>query len=371
MPKIKVLHIIKSLGRGGAEMLLQETLQLHDKDQFEFYCLYFLPWKNQMVQGIENQGAFVKLLPAKNNIAIILRVFKTIKFIKKNNIDLIHCHLPWAGFLGRLIFLITKTPVIYTEHNIQDRYHFVTRWINKVTFNLQTKAIAVSSDVANSIQKKINPKIPVVIIPNGINTETFTRNLLLRNAKRNELNLHSETVLIGTIAVFRFQKRLCEWVSVFKKIHDQFPEVRACIIGDGILKEQILTHVKKLHLEEFIVFPGLQTDVLPWLSAMDIFMMTSSFEGLPIALLEAMSSECAIVSTDAGGIKEVVRSGNDGFIVKVNEWEKLVYPIVDLLLNRHEIKEYGRQARNRVKESFSINKMVQEIEFQYLSVLGK
>ncbi|NDA98719.1 MAG: glycosyltransferase family 1 protein, partial [Flavobacteriia bacterium] len=111
---------------------------------------------------------------------------------------------------------------IYTEHNIQERYHRITRFINRITFKFQTKVIAVSSDVANSIKTNIHPQIPVITIPNGINTTYFIRDPLLRNSKRNELNLSPETVLIGTIAVFRFQKRLCEWVSLFKKVHEKF-----------------------------------------------------------------------------------------------------------------------------------------------------
>ncbi len=371
MSKTRVLHIIKSLGRGGAETLLQETLNFHNKEKFEFYCVYFLPWKNQMVQGIEKNGGKVKLISATNNLQIILRFFKIIKHIKANNIDLVHCHLPWAGFAGRLIYFFAKIPVIYTEHNIQERYHYITRFINRITFNFQSKVIAVSSDVANSIKSNINTKVPIVVVPNGIDTETFKKDSFFRNSKRNELNLNADNILIGTIAVFRFQKRLCEWVTLFKKIHDQFPQVRGCIIGDGILKEEVIAHVKELNLENQIIFPGLQSEVLPWLSAMDIFLMTSQFEGLPIALLEAMSAECAIVSTDAGGIKEVIRNGIDGFIEKTEKWENLINPVTYLLTKRDEIEHYGKLARNRVIQSYSINRMVKEIEIQYQSLSGK
>ena len=68
MQKIKILHIIKSLGRGGAEMLLPETLKIHDKTKFEFHTIYFLPWKNQMVEAIENAGGKVTCFSASNNI---------------------------------------------------------------------------------------------------------------------------------------------------------------------------------------------------------------------------------------------------------------------------------------------------------------
>ena len=135
------------------------------------------------------------------------------------------------------------------------------------------------------------------------------------------------------------------------------------------MKEEILLHLKAQHLEDKIIFPGLQTDVMPWLSAMDIFMMTSEFEGLPIALLEAMSMECAVVCTDAGGIKELIRNNEDGFLEPVSEWKSLYNPLQSLLQSPEQIKIYGAKARQRVQDSFSMGVMVNQIETTYRDVL--
>ena len=175
--------------------------------------------------------------------------------------------------------------------------------------------------------------------------------------------------MIGTIAVFRFQKRLKEWIDVFKIMHRKFPAIRGIVVGDGILNQEIRSYLKEQQMEEFILFPGLQTDVLPWLSAMDIFMMTSEFEGLPVALLEAMSMQCTAVCTDAGGIKEVIRNNKDGFMVPVKDWRELEKPLTYLLQNPAAIKDYGKKARLRVEESFSLRAMIKQIEDVYLSIV--
>jgi glycosyltransferase involved in cell wall biosynthesis len=99
---------------------------------------------------------------------------------------------------------------------------------------------------------------------------------------------------------------------------------------------------------------------------MDIFMMSSSFEGLPIALLEAMSMQCAILSTDAGGIKEVLRPDQDGFVVSVDNWSSLSKSIVALAEDDQKLKDYQSLARQRVVESFSIEVMVHSLEKLYL-----
>ena len=130
-----------------------------------------------------------------------------------------------------------------------------------------------------------------------------------------------------------------------------------------------MLHLKAQNLEDKIIFPGLQTDVMPWLSAMDIFMMTSEFEGLPIALLEAMSMETAVVCTDAGGIKELIRNREDGFLEPVSEWKSLYNPLQFLLQNPEQIKIYGSKARQRVQHSFSMSAMVAQLEATYQDVI--
>jgi glycosyltransferase involved in cell wall biosynthesis len=365
--KIKILHIIKSLGRGGAEMLLPETLKSHNKEQFEFHYLYFLPWKNQLVEAIEKAGGKVTCLTANNNIQLLLQYPKIVRYCKEHQIQLIHAHLPWAGFVSRLVHLITRTPLFYTEHNLQERYHFITKLLNKLSFNWQTLGIGVSEDVTQSIQKNISPSIPVKTILNGVNTTTFQRkNSQVRAEIREEFGIPNDAVLVGTVAVFRFQKRLDLWLEIMAEANKQNPIIYGIIVGAGPLEPILKEKHAALGLEGKVFFAGLQTNVKPYYEAMDIFMMCSSFEGLPIALLEAMSMGCAIVSTDAGGIKEVLRPDQDGFVVSVDNWSSLSKSIVALAEDDQKLKDYQSLARQRVVESFSIEVMVHSLEKLYL-----
>lgn len=364
MQKIKVLHIIKSLGRGGAEMLLPETLKIHDKTLFEFHYIYFLPWKNQMVKAIQNAGGKVECFSAKNNLELLLQANKVIKYCRDNNIQLIHCHLPWAGFLGRYVHSVTNIPLLYSEHNMQERYHWITKLINNISFNYQSIAIGVSDDVSNSIRSNINPRIPVETILNGVNTNSFVRTD--NSTIRKEFHIPEDAIVFGNAAVFRFQKRLVEWLKAFKAIHQNNKNVYGIIVGAGPLKEEIMQTVKDLNLEKRVFFPGLKTNVKPYFEAMDIFMMSSSFEGLPIALLESMSMECAIISTNAGGIKEVIRSNEDGLLCEVDKWEKLVELGNELINDPDKLRLLKGKARLRVVEAFSMESMVSQLEQNYL-----
>ncbi|GGD30228.1 glycosyltransferase [Flavobacterium orientale] len=366
MTKIKVLHIIKSLGRGGAEMLLPETLKMHDTSAFEFHYIYFLPWKNQMVQAIEAAGGKVTCLAAKNNIALLFQYRKIIRYCKENQIQLIHAHLPWAGFVSRLVHRLTDIPVLYTEHNMQERYHYVTKLVNKYTFNFQTLGIGVSEDVTHSITKNIAPKINVRTLLNGVNVTSFVRTSRPENAAiRKQLQIPETAFLIGTVAVFRFQKRLDLWLEILKQTIDSDSNVYGIIVGAGILEPQIKAKQEALGLQGKVIFVGLQTEVKPYYEAMNVFMMTSSFEGLPIALLEAMSMECAIVTTDAGGIKEVITSEKEGLMVDVDNWQTMSEHLL-YLKNKPETRQLlSENARKRVTTTFSIQAMVTILEKWY------
>jgi len=371
MPKTKILHIIKSLGRGGAETLLPETLKLHNSDKFEFHYIYFLPWKDQMVDSILNEGGQVTCLSASNNVKLLQQYPAVINYCKKHTIDLIHCHLPWSGFLGRIVYSKTKIPVVYTEHNIQERYHILTKSLNKFSFNKQSLALGVSKDVTRSITENISPSIPVKTLLNGVNTKKFQRDVLKGNVIRNKFKIPENALVIGNLAVFRDQKNIPDWLYAFKKISDKVENVFGLLVGAGPLENEIKVLVSSLGLEKKVILPGLQTDTVSYFSAMDIFMMSSEFEGLPIALLEAMSMKCAVVSTKAGGVVEVIRDTKDGILCEVGDIESLSNSTLSLIQNASVRENFQKAARLRVIKEFSLENMVQKLEDVYENELNK
>tara|TARA_R100001369_G_scaffold92896_1_gene141042 strand:+ start:50727 stop:51851 length:1125 start_codon:yes stop_codon:yes gene_type:complete len=371
MQKFKILHIIKSLGRGGAETLLPETLKLHNCEKFEFHYIYFLPWKNQMVEAIENEGGHVTCISATNNFKLLQHYPAVISYCKKHSINLIHCHLPWSGFLGRIVFSKTKIPLIYTEHNIQERYHILTKLLNKLTFNKQSIALGVSKDVTRSIKENISPSIPFQTLLNGVNTQKFKRDIVKGNSIRDKFKIPTDAIVIGNIAVFREQKSIPDWLHAFKIISDRADYVFGILVGAGPLEDEIKTLVKNLDLEKKVFLPGLQTDTVSYFSAMDIFMMSSAFEGLPIALLEAMSMNCAIVATKAGGVVEVIRENEDGILCEVGNIKELSNGALRLIHISEDRRNFQEAARLRVETEFSLENMVEKLEECYLEVINE
>jgi L-malate glycosyltransferase len=369
---VRILHIIKSLGRGGAELLLPETLRNHDKEKFEFHYLYFLPWKNQVVNELEREGGTVICFPARNNVEIMMSVRKIIRYVKKHQIQLIHCHLPWAGIAGRLVGRITGVPVVYTEHNTWERYHPLTYFINKLSFAGQHQVIAVSGEVARSIKTHYTKEKPnVQVVLNGTDTDKFSPHQSFASDVRMALAIPAHATVIGIACVFRAQKRLDVWLEIASLLHAKHPDLHFLVVGDGVLHNQVHQQARALGTEKYVHFTGLKTDTRPFLKAMDIFMMSSEFEGLPVALLEAMSMGCMPACTDAGGIAEVITDNLNGILVPVHVPLQLVDRISTMLADPDRINRLKKAAHETVVQRFSMCSMVNQLETIYNSLTIK
>lgn len=266
--KIKILHLIKSLGRGGAEKLIPETALVHHQDRFEFHCLYFYHQQNNIVDELEAAGIQVHLIPS-GNLGLFFRVNKVRQFVREHKIDIIHAHLPWAGIMARFVGNKLNIPIVYTEHNTWERYNKFSYWGNRMTFKRQDIAIAVSNEVALSMQlnSMIDPyqrggRMKIKVIQNGVNTDVFRRidigisnpeptPPLKRGAggiftdQKDELQIPQDAQIIGIVAVFRDQKRLWLWIETALKILDKCPDTHFVIVGDGEWRSRLEKQIEE------------------------------------------------------------------------------------------------------------------------------
>jgi len=366
---MKILHLIKSLGRGGAEMLLPETIALHDRVVFDFAVGYFVPEKNQVVPLLEELDVRVQCFPTHNAYLMPTQLPALIRFVRQEGVDIIHCHLPLSGVVGRLLGLATGLPVVYTEHNMQERYHPLTRRANQWTMRWNDRILTVSEEARHSLQHYLNgSRSRVQTLLNGVNTAHFNPEGFSREAAHSQMSLQPDTVLIGTIAVFRTQKRLDRWLQLARRIHDQHPHTRFLLVGDGPEMKNLKQQSRELGLEKVVYFSGRLEEVRQSLAAMDIYLMTSDFEGLPIALLEAMSMGLPVVASRVGGIPEVITDGVEGFLAEQEDLDSLHRHLTTLVESLPLRTEVGRAARERVVSKFSIERMVGELEEVYRSL---
>lgn len=350
-------------------MLLPEGLRFADRRRFEYGYGYFLPWKDAMVQSLKEQDVPVTCFGGRTNAQILLSTRRVAAHLREEQVDVLHCHMPVAGAVGRIAAKMVGIPVVYSEHNLQERFHPATRWLNRATWSWQERVIAVSGDVADSIHSRIGTGVPVDVVLNGVDVNRFRRVDADGASIRRQYGIPENAPVIGTVAVFRVQKRLQDWLAAARSLLDRFPEARFLLVGDGPLREEVETALRVHRLEQAVFLPGLKEDVRPYLAAMDIYMMSSIFEGLPVALLEAMSMECLPVCTAVGGIPEVIRSGENGFLAEPERPEQLAQIAGDLVGDRTQMKKLATVARNTVAERFSMKRMTGELETIYLDAI--
>lgn len=369
MKSIPILHIIKGLGQGGAERLLVSTIRQHSP-QYSFHIVYFLSFKNQLADELSNVGATVHLIKANHPLLMIFRIRKLVKIIRKISPKLIHAHLPVSGFIAAISSKLTGIPLLYSEHNIPSRYQLITKLFHPFTLKISVKVICVSPMVQRELLRIAVGNQKIIVIENGTDITLFAPNLYVKSEIRKQLNLPIQNLIIGTVAVFTDQKRLDRWLNICKRIHTRNPNICFVIAGHGPLEKALKDSAVELISKKALYFTGRTSVPERWMAAMDIYLMTSDFEGLPVAMLEAMSLELPVVASAVGGIPDAIQHNFSGFLYPANQPDRAVEYIEGLCADPSLRNYIGRNARSAVIKRFNTAVMVKNLEVTYYEILN-
>jgi glycosyltransferase involved in cell wall biosynthesis len=361
---LRVLQLMKTLRRGGAEVLAASLPAFHSSD-VEITIAAFDRADDGLSSEIERAGARVRFIDAPTHLGLLTAVDRIARAIRTGRFDLVHCHLPLVGVVGRLAAQCARRPVVYTEHNIFRCYHPATRMLALATWHLQRTAIAVSAEVAAAMP----PGPEIVVVKNGVDTARFCKDRAAGAEFRRELGIRPDDLLVGAACVFRRAKRLDRFIDVAAIVLAREPRARFVLAGYGPLEEDIKRRLRNAGLGDRVRLLGAQADVRPLLSALDVYLMTSDFEGLPIALLEAMAAEVPVVAPAVGGIGEVVRHGDTG-LLSTTEAPVLAEAVLDLLrAPAEERNRFGRRGRDHVVAEHGLAATARAIEGVYANAL--
>lgn len=169
MPGKKVLLLIKSLGRGGAESLLEASIPYFNRDVFDYEVVYCLPNKTDIVPALERARIPVFCINCESAFDV-LGLYRLLRLIRERRPDILHIHLAYTGILGRVTGRIAGVKnIVYTEHNVMERYHPLTRLFNLATYPMNSTAIAVSDEVERSMERYwLSRHTRHLVIKNGI-----------------------------------------------------------------------------------------------------------------------------------------------------------------------------------------------------------
>jgi glycosyltransferase involved in cell wall biosynthesis len=368
----RILVLIKGLGRGGAEQLLVSAAPYRDRARFAYEVAYVLPEKDALAPDLERLGIPVHCLGGTGRAWI----GRLRRLVRDREIDLVHAHLAYTAIGARLGLGRSGLPMVYTEHIVWDCYHPATYWANLITFAGNDHVFTVSEQVRRSIRYPgplhFLPSPPVETLYHGLDRAAVDRWLSENEAYqvRAELGIAEDAPTVVTVANFKAHKGHEYLLQAAVGLRKEIPGVRFVLVGQGPLEQEVRAQVRHHGLDDTVIFAGHRSDVPRVVRACDVFAMASLYEGLSIALLEAMAVGTPPVVTDAGGQAEVVGDGRDGLVVAPRQPEALAAAIGSLLRDPARRDRLGRAARERAA-SFDIRASVERAEEVYARLLDR
>ncbi|MBN2011723.1 glycosyltransferase family 4 protein [candidate division KSB1 bacterium] len=374
--KFKVLHIITNLPIGGAQDNTLITVEGLNRDRYDVDLISASDgdWF-QRANAIPNMRLLVvnELMRKINPVYDLIALIKIFRLMKKGNYDIVHTHSSKPGFLGRIASrLVGGAIVVHTIHGFpfHDFMHPIKRHffilIERMVARLSDKLITVSKlNRQKAIQLRIAKHDKFVNIYSGIRFDKFENISVSRPAKCRELGIDPNSKIVGMVGRLSKQKSPHILINAIPSIIKKFPDTQFVIVGDGELRYDLEKLIKKLGLSERVHLLGYRSDIPELVSIMDIFVLSSSWEGLGRSLTEAMYLGRAVVATRVEGVPEIVHHNKTGLLVPPQDVPAISNAIIDLLSHPEKAARLGERANARVAKDFCAQRMVDDIECLY------
>jgi L-malate glycosyltransferase len=296
------------------------------------------------------------------------------RVVKREKPDVLHAHDPHGVAMAALALSMGSTssggppaPALVASRRVDFplKQNSFSRW----KYRQVDRFIAASEFIRRMLVADGVPADRTVTVHEGIDLQHV--------AAAPAVNVHEvfwlphHAPVVGNIAALVPHKGQRYLIEAAHLVVQELPDVRFVILGEGELREQLERQVRDHHLEKHVLLPGFRTDVLGCLKAFDIFVMSSVTEGLGTSLLDAMACSRPIVATTAGGIPEVVDDGVTGLLVPPRDAPALARAIVTLLSGERMRHQLGQAGLARVRERFTVERMVGATAAVYDRLAGR
>ena len=376
----RILHLITRLDLGGAQQNTLFSVAHHDRSRFDVHLV--AGGGGQLDDEAKRiPDATVDLLdsiahpiaPARDLFALLrLRAL-----FRKQRIDLVHTHSSKAGLLGRCAAFLAGVPVVvHTVHgwSFNDtqpawkRRFYVA--LERAAAGVTTHFVVVSSrDRERGLALRIGRPDRYSVVRSGIEIDRFATPAAPRERTRADLGFGPEDVVVGTLACLKPQKAPLDFVRAAEAAHEKVPALRFFIAGDGELRGPVEALIRERGLDGVVRVLGWRRDVTDLLHAMDIFLLTSRFEGLPRSVLQAMAAGVPVVATAVDGTPEVVADGETGLLVPPAEPEAAARAVARMASDPALRDRCRAAALRRLGREFDVGEMVRDLDRLYLGML--
>jgi glycosyltransferase involved in cell wall biosynthesis len=371
-----VCHIITKLELGGAQRNTLFTVTHLDKSRFQTFLITgeagILDEEAQVLMG----GAFFHvprltrdIRPLKDALAFVTLV----RLLRRIKPTIVHTHSSKAGIIGRLAAWAAGVPVVL--HSIHGfgftRYqHPLRRWLligaERLAARVTSRFFAVSeANRSEGVARRLFAGSQCTVIRSGIDIEAIRKTAVNTDAKKRELGFNPAQPLIGMVAPMKPQKAPLDFIRAAAMVRASHPNVGIVLVGDGELRPAVEAEIDRRDLRAHVKLVGWRHDVPEILRCLDVFILTSLWEGLPRVYLEALTAGVPIVGTRVDGADEVIKDGANGYLLEPGDVIGIAERVRRLLDDLDLRVAMGRRAAADLSMEFDIYEMVRRLESEY------
>lgn len=377
---VKVAHIVTRLDFGGAQQNTLHTVEHLDRERFEPLLVCgrggYLDDRTRALgpSGSPVRTRFIEDLDRSvSPLRDLMAFLQLYAVLSEEKPEIVHTHSSKAGILGRLAAALAGVPVIvHTFHGFgfhegmpkPVRAAYVL--LERISALFSSRLVFVSkANMGYARSYRIGAPEAYRLIRSGVRLSDFPAAIESRRKKRESLGVPADAPLVVCVGNLKPQKNARDFVRAARAVCGKMPEARFVFVGEGPLRGELEDEVRGAGLKDRILFPGWRKDTGELLAAADVFFLTSLWEGLPRALVEAMKSGLPCVAYSVDGVSDILRDGVNGFAVEPRDWAQAGRRVAELLKDRRLRARLGAQAAASIGDEFDIDGMVRSQEKLY------
>ncbi|NQU45277.1 glycosyltransferase family 4 protein [bacterium] len=381
--RIRVAQILEAT-TGGTRRHLSYLLRYLDRKRFALSLIYSDkrdPFFHHDLETYRAMGIDLIEVPMEREIRPaqdLQRFLRLVSVLRKGRFDLVHAHSSKAGFLARVAARLAGVPaVVYSPHSFAFQYlpespraRFY-RLLEQLAARFHHRLVCVSAGEKEVAERyRIGTPDRTVVIENAIPVDEMKPSRSAEEIRRS-LEIPEAAPLVGMVAQFRRQKGIRHFVDAMPLILKARPDAFFLLVGSGPLFSAVQDEIRRKGIEDRVRLVGHQERPVDFYQLMDVFVLSSLWEGMPYVIFEAMALGLPVVASDTVGNRDLVRSGETGLLVPPADSPAIAGAIVDLLEHPERRNAMGQAGREQIVRGTSMEDWVRKYEDLYLEVAGQ
>ncbi|MEJ5330451.1 MAG: glycosyltransferase [Desulfobaccales bacterium] len=366
---LRVLQLISTLPVGGAEEVVAAIVRGLDPELFEVEAAT-IEALGAIGEELTREGRRVTALNLSLKRTPTFRLIRAVRrLLRERQPDILHTHLYHPNLYGRLAAWGLGVPVVCSVHSVYSRVKLHRLLLNRLLTPWTAALIAVSPQVWADIRKYDGvPPEKLHLLPNGVDLKALDIPVSREEARA---RLKVDGFVVGAVGRLEEEKGHAYLLEALHLLSEELPEATLLLAGEGRRGEALRRQAADLGLGAQVRFLGWRRDVPLILKALDLYVQPSLWEGLSLALLQAMAAGLPVVATQVGGFEQVITSGVNGVLVPPRDSAALAGAIRELYHDPATRIRLGEAARRTARENYSQETMLQRLKDLYLAVWGE